>query len=313
MSVLTSLFIFGGLILLTIGSISCILNLAVFTSSTLRKNPCAICFVAMSTVNLLYLYLGLLPTILQSGFNINPGASNIVFCRSFYYIDLILAGLGPTYVIVASIDRTLVTSRNAGTRRKSTRRLAIVCLISSALFWSLFHIHALFYLEIIQLGPGYFICYFQPGTYTLFITYYSLFIVGILPPLLMAIFGFLTLKNIRQVRHAMQPSQASTINTTVVGRTYTVQSKDRQLIYMLLMEIIVYIISRFPSTVFLIYQQITLYQTKSPEQTSAEQMIAIITYFVGFIDSSINCYTNILVSKNFRAELKRILRCRRPN
>jgi hypothetical protein len=301
-----NLFQFGGIILLIIGSVSCILNFVVFTSSTLRKNPCAICFAANSIINFLYLYFGLLPTLLNTAYDINPGATNIVFCRSIYYLDLVLACVGPTYLIVASIDRALVTSRNAGTRKRSTRRLVIVCLISLGLFWTLFHIHALIYINILQFGPDYFVCYFQPGAYTTFITYYSLFFVGIFPPLLMTIFGVRTVKNIRQVRHVTHHSHVSIIVTTTVSRAFTVPSKDRQLIRMLLMEIIIYLISRFPSTIFLIYQQITQYQMKSTDQISIEQFIATVTYFMGFIDSSVSCYTNILISKSFRAELKRM-------
>jgi hypothetical protein len=161
-------------------------------------------------------------------------------------------------------------------------------------------------MEILQYGVNYFVCSFQPGAYTTFITYYSLFIIGIIPPLLMVIFGFCTLKNIRQVRHATHPSSLSVTGTTVVGRAYTPQPKDQQLIRILLMEIIVYIFARIPTTIFLIYQQITQYQTKSTEQAMMEQFIANITYFAGFIDSSISCYANICVSKTFRLELKRI-------
>jgi hypothetical protein len=161
-------------------------------------------------------------------------------------------------------------------------------------------------MEILQFGPDYFVCTFQPGAYTSFITYYSLIGTGIGPTLLMIIFGFLTMKNIRQIQNAIHPSTATAIGTTVVGRPYTPQSKDRQLIRMLLMEISIYILARFPATIFLIYSQITQYETKSVEQSIIEQFIANITYFAGFIDSSIGCYTNILVSKTFRLELKRI-------
>ncbi|CAF0971864.1 unnamed protein product [Adineta ricciae] len=310
MSLLASIFQIAGIILLAIGSLSCILNLIVFTSKSLRKNPCAMCFVAISTVNLLYLYLGLLPTILQSGFSMNPGISNIVFCRSFYYVNFILSILGPTYLIVTSIDRTLATSRNAGTRKRSTRRLALLCLISSSLFWALFQIHIFIYVDIIQIAPTYFLCYYQAGLYTAFITYYSLFIVGITPPVLMGIFGFLTLRNIRQVSQAIHRSHASTVETITAGRSHVIHSKDRQLIRIVFMEIMIYLISRFPSTIFLIYQQITQNETKSDAQISIEQFVANITYFTGFIDSSISCYANILISKNFREELKRIFRCR---
>ncbi|CAF4106380.1 unnamed protein product [Rotaria sordida] len=113
----------GGPILITMGSISCILNLMVFTKDTLRKNPCTICFVAINTINFLYFYLGLLFTTLAVGYNIDPSASNIAFCRFRYYVALIFACWESSCIILASIDRTLVTSPNAGTRKLSTRRL----------------------------------------------------------------------------------------------------------------------------------------------------------------------------------------------
>jgi len=313
------LFQLGGPILLTMGTIGSMLNLMVFRKSSLRKSPCAICFVAGNIIDILYLFISFIPTFLQSGYDINLGEGNIAYCRSFYYIGLILSSLGPSYLILASIDRTLVTSRNAGIRKRSKRRLAIICIISLAFFWMIFHIHALIYMEIVQYGVNDFVCSFQPGAYTAFITYYSLFIIGIIPPLLMIIFGLWTIKNIRQVRHATHLFRISADGTAVVGRSYNPRSKDQQLIRILLMEIIVYILARFPSTIFLIYQQITQYQTKSIEQTMIEQFIANITYFIGFIDSSISFYTNICVSITFRVELKgillenRLFRCCRPH
>ena len=296
----------GGPILLGLGIIGSTLNLVVFTRNTLRKSPCAICFIAGNIVDFMFLVFTLTPTFLGGGYDINPGNKNLAFCRSVAYIGLILSCLGPSYLILASIDRTLITSRNAGTRKRSTRRLAITCIIGSAIFWMIFHIHAFIYMVILQFGPDYFICTFQPGAYISFITYYSLIVTGIAPPLLMIIFGIWTMKNIRQIQNTAQPSGTSTIRTIVtVGRSNTPQSKDRQLVRMLLMDISIYIFARFPATIFLIYGQITQHETKSTEQLLTEQAIANITYVIGFVDSSIGCYTNILVSKTFRLELKR--------
>ncbi len=72
------------------------------------------------------------------------------------------------------------------------------------------------------------------------------------------------------------------------------------------MEISIYILARSPSTIYLLYNQITQYETKSIEQTVIQQFVVNVTYFIGFIDASISCYTNMLVSKTFRLELKRI-------
>lgn len=301
----TYLFQIGGPILLFFGIISCILNLIVFRRATLRKSPCAICFVAGNIIDLMYLFLSFIPTFVGNGYGINLGQGNIIYCRSLYYIGLILSSLGPSYLILASIDVTLITSRNAATRKRSTIRLAITSIIVLALFWMIFHVHALIYMQILQFGVDYFVCTFQPGAYTKFITYYSLIVIGLSPPFLMILFGVWTIKNVRQTRHAMQPCVASVVRTTVgVGRSYTRNSKDQQLIRILLVEISIYILARFPSTLFLIYNQITQYEMMSIEQTLLEQFIANITYFIGFIDSSVGCYTNMLVSKTFRFELK---------
>jgi hypothetical protein len=148
------------------------MNLMVFTRNTLRKSPCAMCFVAGNIIDFMYLFFLFLPIFLEFGYNINLGYRNLVYCRSMSYIGSILSSLGPSYLILASIDRTLITSRNAGTRKRSTRRLALTGIIGLALFWMIFHVHALIYMNIFQYGPDYFVCIFSPGAYISFITYY---------------------------------------------------------------------------------------------------------------------------------------------
>jgi len=264
------------------------------------------CFTAINIVNFLCFYLSLLLTVLASGYNIDPSTSNIVFCRFRYYIALVLACLESSYIILASIDRTLITSPNAGTRKLSTGRLTTISIISIAVFWLVVHIHALILTEILQYGPNYFFCYYQPGIYTTIMTYYALVINGVLPPLLMAIFGLWAVKNVRGVRRAKPHSRPTNTAVTVVGRQYILQSKDRQLMRMLLVDIMSFVICKCPSSFFLMYQQITQYVEKSAEQQSIEQSILFLTYFLYYIENGISCYTNILVSKTFRAELKGI-------
>ncbi|CAF0967812.1 unnamed protein product [Adineta steineri] len=300
------LFRYGGPILIVIGSISCILNLMVFMKDGLRKNPCSVCFIAINMTNFAYIYLGLLFVVLPSGYGIDPSTNNIDFCRFRYYADTILTCWESSYLILASIDRTMITSRNANTRKRSTRRLIFICIISIAIFWALFHIHALIFAQILEEGPNYFVCYYQPGAYTTFITYYSLFINGLIPPFLMILFGIQTVKNARQLGRKTGPAKSSNVGSVSVGGTHIVQSKDQQLIRIVLVDIITYIICKCPVTLFLIYQQITQYQMKSAQQEIIEQLVAQIIYFVFFMETSIGCYTNLLVSKTFRRELKLI-------
>ncbi|CAF0721615.1 unnamed protein product [Adineta steineri] len=275
-------FRFGGPLLITIGSIGCILNLMVFTNDTLRKNPCTICFRAVNIVDFIYFYLGLLLTTLAVGYDIDPSATT-------------------------AIDRTLVTSRKTGTRKLSTRRLIRISVISITIFWLLFHIHALIFTQILQYGPNFFVCYYQPGTYTKFMTFSSLLLNGTLPPLFMGIFGLWTVRNIRKVNRGIRPASLTNTGNMTIGRPRILRSKDQQLIRMLFMNIISYIIFKCPVTIFLIYIQITQNNGKSAEQNIIEQSVIQLTYFWYFIDNSISCYTNLIVSKTFRTELKRIL------
>ncbi|CAF3538772.1 unnamed protein product [Rotaria sp. Silwood1] len=278
-----NLFRFGGPLLIAIGSISCIINLLVFTKDTLRKNPCTIYFISVNIINFLYFYLGLLFTTFAAGYDIDPSSNNIIFCRFRYYIALVLACWESSCLILASIDRILITSPNARTRKHSTRRLATISMISIGLFWVIFHIHAWIFMEILQFAPNYFVCFYQPGTYMTFMSYNSLVINGALPPLLMTIFAFWTVKNIRQVRHGRHHSNSTYTGTTVIGRSYALQSKDQQMIRMLLVNIIIFIICKCPVTIFYIYQQCTERENKSAEQQIIEQSILQTTYFVFFI------------------------------
>ncbi|CAF1418079.1 unnamed protein product [Adineta steineri] len=306
-SIQQHLFQIGGPILLFIGVTSCILNLLVLNTINLRKSPCTICLVAVNIVNFAYLFVGLLFTILTLGYNIDPTTSNIVFCRVHFYITYILTCCEPYCLILASIDRVLITSPNAGTRRLSTRRLMVISIIFICSFWMVFHIHALIFTQIIQYGINYFVCIYQSGEYATFITYYLLVVTGCLPPAVMAIFGFWTVKNIRQISRVKHNAGTITTVTVVIGRSHTLQSKDQQLIRMLFIDILSYIVCKYPVTIMLIYQQVTQYEDKSYERQQIEQSIVKLTYFLYCVENCIGCYTNMLASKTFRAELKRIL------
>jgi hypothetical protein len=306
-SIQQNLYRFGGPLLLLVGIISFILNLLVFTKDTLRKNPCTICLIGVNITNFLFLYLGFLFTMLATGYDINLTSKNIIFCRFDIYIAFVLVCLESSYLILASIDRTLVTSPNAGTRRLSTRRFITISMISLALIWALFSIHTSIFTQILQYGPNYFVCYYQPGAYTTFITFYSLVINGVLPPALMTLFGCWTVKNVSRIHRVRHDSRANNTTVVVVGRPRTLQSKDQQLIRMLFVEILTYVICKFPVAIFYIYQQITQSRGKSVEEGLIEQSILQLLYFWYFVESAISCYSNILVSKTFRTELKRSL------
>ncbi|CAF4204833.1 unnamed protein product, partial [Adineta steineri] len=196
-----NLYKIGGPILISVGTVSCIINLTVFSKKTLRKNPCSIYLIACNVTNFLLIYTSILIATLGTGYSIDPSAHNSI-----------------SYLILAAFDRILVTSRNALTRQHSTSRLAYICICIITLFWLIFHSHALIFTTIIETAPGVAICYFQPGFYLSLISYYSLIIKALLILILMVILGLWTVKNVRSMNHVTAVVNASTsVGVTIPG------------------------------------------------------------------------------------------------
>jgi hypothetical protein len=296
----------GDSILVVLGTISCLFSLIIFLRKDLRKSPCAIYFIAYNIGNLFYIFLVILVILVQGIISIDPGAYNLAYCRFRFYFYYLFGVLSPFSLILASIDRMLITSLTVRVRRWSTRRVAYITIIGMTLFWVIFHIHLLIYMNIYQNGVRY-SCTYTPGIYTVFVKYYQLIVRGILAPLLMLIFGLLTVRNIRSARRITPAPDVSVMRNTVVIGPQNFTRKDRQFILMLFIDIIIYILCTIPLPIYLIYIQVTQYDTKTAERQAIESFINSFTLFTTFIPTCLGFYTNFLVSKTFRQNVKKVL------
>ena len=304
------LYRFGGPILMVIGTVSSLLSLIVFNKKNLRKNPCSIYLTAYNICNILTIVTSILFATLANGYGIDPKSRNVSFCRFRYYTVFIFDVLGPSYLILASIDRVLVTSRNAATRRRSTPHLAFASIIAVTVFWCLLHIHLLVLTNMVQLVPGLYLCYFQPGMHVIVMTYYSLVVKNIIIPFLMVIFGLWTVKNVQIVMHVTGVSMVTTHDTMTNRRIRNKdRSKDRQLLRILLIDIVVYVIFNLMLASVLIYQQVKQNEVQSSVESRIQGLLLSVGAFSTFIPLCVGCYTNLLGSKTFRQEIKNILLC----
>jgi hypothetical protein len=105
-SVTKYLYEFGGPTLICIGTVSCILSLIVFSQKNLRKNPCTMYLLAFNISNLILLYSSVLSVSLSWGYGVSPALHNLAYCRYNLYMTLLLDILSPSYLILASIDRS---------------------------------------------------------------------------------------------------------------------------------------------------------------------------------------------------------------
>jgi hypothetical protein len=286
------------------------MNLSIFAQKNLRKNPCSIYFIAYNVANLLFISSLLLPLTLELGYGIDISAQNLDLCHLRLYISILFDCLSPFYLILASIDRILITSPNALTRQRSSLRLAYICIASGTLFWALFHIHALIWGTILRFSPYYAVCYYQLGVYFAFMGYYSV-VKETLSLVLLIICGLWAIKNVRRMRRVGPVTEVSVSRTVVETNSHSTSSKDRQLVLILLMDITIYGSFSFLYAAFLMYQIITAYYIKSLQQQAIEAVVTDLCLLCLAIPFCTSFYANLIVSKTFRKELQKLLSWRR--
>ncbi|CAF1410382.1 unnamed protein product [Adineta ricciae] len=293
------------LVLMILGTIGCVFSLIVFTKTTFRKNPCSLYMIAYYIGNLTHIYTIILPSMLVFGYNQSISVQSIDACRFIIYMAVVLNVLCPSYLIFASIDRILITSSNATTRQRSTVRLAFISVISITLFWFLCDTHVLVFTKIFEVVTNYFVCSFQGGLYLTVFIYYST-TRALLIPFILAILGYWAIRNIRQVGKHRVHATGSNFETPAQINQQQIQSKDRQLIRIVLMDIVIYILSSFPLAIVSIYLQTIQYDVKTQEQSQINSFINYICVCIGYIPYCIGFYKNLFTSKTFRSEFMNI-------
>ncbi|CAF1342576.1 unnamed protein product [Adineta ricciae] len=219
--------------------------------------------------------------------------------------------LPPCYFILASIDRVFLTSHNALIRQESTVHLAYISIVLVTLFWSIIHIHSFIFMYIRIFALGISGCFFQSGLYLTIMSYYPLIVKGILIPSLMIIFGLWTVKNIR----TKTPVVSGTRRITGIMQSdrlpsCSTQAKDRLLIKILLIDIVIYIVFNLIQSIIVIYQQATLSQTKSSLRVTTERLVFVTSLTGTAIPFCIGTFTNLVLSKHFRREMRNALLCK---
>jgi hypothetical protein len=142
-------------------------------------------------------------------------------------------------------------------------------------------------------------------------SYYTVIVKTFLVPLLMIIFGLLTVRNIRSVRR-VTVAPASMLTGTAVrsGGIQSSFSKDRQFFIILAIDIVVYMICSSTLSAVYLYDLITQYNVESSFATQFDLSFRNMAIFLNYISVCIGCYTNFFISKTFRNEIKNIFFCR---
>jgi hypothetical protein len=264
-----------------LGLIGNIFNILIFTRRSLYKNPCAVYLLSATYMNIIVLFCGLIIRALMDGFNIDVVGNSLVLCRLRYIILHPSYTLSSWFLVLSSIDRFCISSRNAKLRQFSNliiaRRTIIVTTCIGLLLYS--HVLGLFQIQQLNSGPY---CFAQVGLYRLFYDFLFLTSFSLLPSILMMIIGLATVNNIRLVRVRVFTTTKTSINQ--------LSKKDHQLIVMLLTQLIATVVCTLRHAILKLYSTFTVDDTRSPFRSAMENLFTQITRQLLYINASISFY-----------------------
>lgn len=278
---------------LLIGNVGCVFNTIIFLRPNLILSSCSRYFLASSFANLFQLNFGLASHILDSGFDIHPYHRSSSLCKFRNYTITLAGFLSQTYLLLACIDRYLISLNKSKYRRINTVNAANIIIAVVTCFWSLILLHLLIYSNVLL--PNEF-CFFSSSSYVFFISVHNLILSGFILPIIMVIFGLLTLKNIRFIRRQ--------------ARARRRRRRNHYLSLMLISNVFVSVFFTFLYTSGLIYLSFFLID-KSGEMSLRmkieQKFVTFISIMFYYIPFAIFFYVNVLTSQRFRRELGKIL------
>ncbi|CAF1173645.1 unnamed protein product [Adineta steineri] len=240
----------------------------------------------------------MLTTIFMFGFDINIQNSNRVLCKLLFYITSLFSTLLPNVLILASLDRLLISSQNVNRRLYSSKRLAYFSISISVCFWIIFLLQILITADIQELAPSVFVCYYALSSfYQIFITYLHVIINSVASGI-MVILSILAFKNVRRIRSIphQQRNQLRSMN-----------KKDFQLLRCLYAQDIIYIICTSIPCVIQIYESLPKDEIHTPIENAIDNFINQFGIFLYHIPYCASFYIYISMSKAFRHEFKRLI------
>lgn len=205
------------------------LNVIILSRYKMRKYPCTLYFMVLSINNLLYSSTILIVSLLGDGYQIRISIKSSILCKFITYFGTLLSALSPYLIVLAAVDRWKASSSGRAGIGVRTTNCLIITIIT---FFSLLFIISLITADInAQDRIG---CQIRGSA--IFVQIYGIFqfiIFSLLAPLLMLIFGCLTIRNIKRNRMV----------AAVLPRYHRTES---QLVRMLLVQVGVQLLLTLP-------------------------------------------------------------------
>ncbi|CAF1182551.1 unnamed protein product [Adineta steineri] len=281
---------YGNSIATILGDIGNIFIIIIFSQQ--HRNACSLYLVTAAICNTFYITFS---CILQyfPFYYLDETVRAFILCKIRYYVPILIAQIAKTMMVFACIDRYMITSNRATFRALSTSKRAKYLIVFSVIFWLLVLSH---------IAVGTTINNGQCGQFGIYATFYSIFIIivaGSIPPIVMSVCGYLTYRNMRRLRHRIQPA----VNYTNEGNV-NIRQRDRDLLIIVINEIFIYVImiSLYPLILLETIISNNTMSSKSAQYLQIETFIIIIASFLSSVNSAAPFYIYFVSSKSFRRD-----------
>jgi hypothetical protein len=288
--------LYGNPICMILGNIGNAFIVIIFSRQ--RQSACAIYLISSAVVNTVYLTFSCISSIFTLYYP-NRTTGTIIFCKMYFFIFNFVGEVPKTLIILACIDRFLITSNRASFRAFSTPKRAKYIIFFSCIFWSVFVIHAPIMATVVN-GQ----CT-TSGVYSTIYSVYSLIFVSLIPTIVLSIFGYLSYRSMRQMRSRIQPVVQNTTNANI-----SIQRQDRDLLIIVIAEAVTYVVTTALYPLIQIEMMISQYAipNKSFQYLQIEYSILKIAFFLLNVNSAAPFYTYLISSKSFRRDSKQLIR-----
>jgi hypothetical protein len=247
--------IYGGSFIIVAGVIGNGINILVFSSvRTYRTVPCTFYFLISSICNMAFIIINLTSNILNIGYGIDLNRMSTSLCKMLTLFGNVIPLTSLTCSCLATIDQFFVTSQNANLRRLSNIKWAHRIVFIVVIVWLL---HGIPMLVFYNISPVTMLCVDTSSTYSMYISIYVIALICAVPVVVMVIFGYLTYRNIH------------------LTRVLAEQQADRQLVRMILIQVLLVVICIVPYGINSIYSLITSGVSKDTNQIIVENFVFI--------------------------------------
>jgi hypothetical protein len=288
----TQLNLYGYSIFMILGNIGNVFIIILFSQP--RQNTCSIYLISSAVANMLYLTFTGLFEIFPFYYG-DETIRAIILCKLHAYTINVLGQITKTLLVLACIDRFLITNARASFRAFSTIKRAKYLIFFSIIFWSLLNIYVPIVTTVANGQCGIF------GIYSTIYTVSIIIFVGLIPPIILGIFGYLAYHNMRQRRVRIQP--------VVHNTNISIQQRDHNLLLIVMSEVFFYVVTTILYPLILLEMMISRYiiPNKSVPYLQIESFISSIAYLLLFINSAVPFYIYLIASKSFRRDFKQLI------